>query len=115
MLTAHNIPIAAWPLLLGLAGAQSSRRGRTAADTLVLACMLANVVPVGAALGAYGTALLPYVPQLPLEWAGLAAGYAGWLVQRRRPLTARARLAWLALICGLLAAGVLETAAVPHR
>jgi hypothetical protein len=115
-LAAHNLPIAAWPLLLGLTGAHRRRLARGAADSAVLACMLVNAVPVGAALGAYGSALIAYVPQLPLEWAGLALGYGGWLMQRRRALGAREGLLWLALIAAvLLAAAILETFGVPHR
>ncbi len=54
---------------------------------MLLACIIVNTLQVGAALGAYGTALLPYIPQLPLEWGGLALGASAWLVQRRRALT----------------------------
>jgi lysylphosphatidylglycerol synthetase-like protein (DUF2156 family) len=115
-LAAHNIPIATWPLLLGVMGAYPHRLTWQFADTLVVACLLVNVLPVGAALGAYGTPLLPYVPQLPLEWAGLALGAGSWLVQRDRELTGRERLMWLAVTAGvLLCAAVLETVAVPHR
>ena len=115
-LAAHNIPIAAWPLLLGVAGVSRQRLAVRAADILVGASMLANTVPVGAALGAYGGTVIAYVPQLPLEWAGLAIGYGSWLVQRRRPMESRERLARLALIAAtLLIAAMLETAAVPHR
>ena len=78
--------------------------------------MIVNVLPVGAALGAYGLPLLPYLPQLPLEWAGLTLGASAWLVQRRRALTLPQGLGLLALIAGvLLCAAVLETVAVPHR
>lgn len=116
VLAAHNIPIVAWPLLLGVIGADRHRVGRRLADIVLLACILVNVVPVGVALGAYGTPLLPYVPQLPLEWAGLALGASAWLVQRHRALTLREGLVWFALIVGvLLCAAALETVAVPHR
>jgi hypothetical protein len=84
-LTAHNLPIAAWPILLGVLGAHRHRLTIRIADTVLLGTLTANVLPVGAALGAYGTALLPYVPQLPAEWAGLALGSGAWLVQRRAP------------------------------
>lgn len=115
-LAAHNIPIAAWPLLLGLTGADRGRLTRHLADCAVPACILANSLPVGAALAAYGTALIAYLPQLPLEWAGLALGYGSWLVQRQRPLTPREKLIWLAMITAvLLLAATLETTAVPHR
>ena len=115
-LAAHNLPVAAWPLLLGLSGAARSRRARRATDALVLACAAANTIPVGAAIGAYGAHLLPYIPQLPLEWAALASGYGSWLLQRQRALDTRRRLAWLGLtsVLVLLAAAV-ETAAVPQR
>jgi hypothetical protein len=115
-LAAHNIPIAAWPLLLGVLGAHRHRLARHVADGVLLACIIANTLPVGAALGAYGTAVLPYIPQLPLEWAGLALGASAWLIQRRRALTVSEGLALLALIVGLLlCAAVVETVTVPHR
>jgi hypothetical protein len=115
-LAAHNIPIAAWPLLLGVLGADRHRLTRQLADTLVVACLLANTLIVGAALGAYGRPLVPYLPQLPLEWAGLALGASSWLIQRERELTGRERLLWLAVTAGVLVcAAALETVAVPHR
>lgn len=82
-LWAHNTPIAAWPVLLCPLGAGRSRRSRMVGDLLVLACLVANTVPVGAALAAYGSQLLGWVPQLPVEWAGLAMGAAWWLAARR--------------------------------
>lgn len=115
-LAAHNIPIAAWPLLLGVIGAHHHRLGRKIADSVLLACIIVNTLPVGVALGAYGAPLLPYIPQLPVEWAGLALGASAWLLQRRRALAVPEGLALLALTaCVLLCAAVLETVAVPHR
>jgi hypothetical protein len=115
-LAAHNIPIAAWPLLLGLLGAQRHRLATHVADGVLLGCIILNTLPVGAALGAYGTTLLPYIPQLPLEWGGLALGASAWLTQRHRALTVPEGLGLLALTAGvLLCAATLETIAVPHR
>jgi len=112
-LAAHNIAIAAWPLLLGVAGAHQHRLARHVADGVLLACIAVNTVLVGGALGAYGTSLLPYIPQLPLEWAALALGASSWLTHRRTALTFAE---WLAAIaCLLVCAAVLETGAVPHR
>lgn len=109
-LWAHNLPIAAWPLLLTPLGAHRTPAGRRIADLLLAACIVANALPVGAALGAYGTRLIWWVPQLPLEWAGLACGAAWWLTVRQQPPRARAALAWLGICAALLlAAALIET------
>ena len=55
-LAAHNIPIASWPLLLGVLGAHRHRLARPVANGVLLACIIANTLPVGAALGAKGRA-----------------------------------------------------------
>jgi hypothetical protein len=115
-LAAHNIPIESWPLLLGVLGAHRNRYARRATDGFLLVWLIANTLPVGAALGAYGMAVVPYLPHLPLEWAGLALGTSSWLVQRRSTLSVHERVVWLALTAGvLLCAATLETVAVPHR
>jgi hypothetical protein len=115
-LAAHNIPIASWPLLLGLLGAHRHRLARHVADGVLLACIILNALPVGAALGAYGTAVLPYLPQLPFEWSAVALGASAWVAQRRRALAVRTRLGLFVLIVGVLfCAATLETVAVPHR
>jgi hypothetical protein len=113
---AHNTPIVGWPLLLGIMGAHRHPTARYGADGVLLACVLLNTLQVGAALGAYGTALLAYIPNVPFEWAGLALGASAWLLQRRRALTVGQGFALLALIVGvLLCAATLETVGVPHR
>ena len=115
-LAAHNFPIAAWPLLLGLVGAHRDVTARRTADVVLAVGIAVNVLQVAAALGAYGPALLAYVPQLPLEWAALALGASGWLCQRQHQLTIRKGLALLALTAGVvLCAATVETVAVPHR
>lgn len=115
-LLAHNLPLAAWPLLLGVVGAHHHRLASRAADALIAGWLTANVLPVGAALGAYGSPLLAYLPQVPFEWAGLALGASAWLMQRHAPLTVRQGAALFAGIAGaLLCAAFLETVAVPHR
>jgi hypothetical protein len=116
LLLAHNLPLASWPLLLGVVGAHRRHLARQAADMLVAAVFTVNVLTVGVGLGVYGLPLLPYIPQVPLEWAALALGASAWLMQRRDPLTVRQGAALFALIAGvLLCAATLETVAVPHR
>ena len=113
---AHNLPIFAWPLLLGLTGAHRHPLAKRIADGLLTGCIIVNTLQVGAAFGAYGAPLLPYVPQLPVEWAGLALGASSWIIQRRRALTVPEGLRVFALIAVvLLCAATLETVAVPHR
>ncbi|MFI4984912.1 MAG: hypothetical protein ACHQAV_02860 [Solirubrobacterales bacterium] len=115
-LAAHNLPITAWPVLLGVVGAHRRPTTRTIADVVVAAAITANVLIVGSALGAYGAALLPYVPQLPVEWAALALGASSWLVQRRRALTVPEGAICVGLIAFVvLLAAAVETVAVPHR
>jgi hypothetical protein len=116
VLVVHNLPIVAWPLLLGVVGAHRHPTARQIADVMVAACVTVNILIVGAALGAYGFRLLPYLPQLPLEWAGLALGASSWLLQRRRTLTLHEGLVCFGLIAiALLGAATLESVAVPHR
>jgi hypothetical protein len=114
-LTAHNLPICGWPLLIGSLRVGDRPSWRALLDVTLAACALANILPVACALGAYGGALLPYMPQLPLEWGALAVGYGSWLLERRRALSRARRLQLLGVLAALaLAAGVLETYAVPH-
>jgi hypothetical protein len=115
-LAAHNIPIASWPLLLGVLGAHRHRLATHVADGVLLACIIVNTLPVGAALDAYGGAVLPYLPHLPVEWGGLALGASAWLVQRRQALTVSEGIGlFLVIACVLLCAAVLESVGVPHR
>jgi hypothetical protein len=113
-LALHNLPICAWPLVLPAAGACRTRGARLAAHALVAASLSANAMLIGVAIGAYGSRLLPYVPQLPLEWLALAAGAAGWVAPSAWA-DRRVRVEVAALIgVALLAAAAVETYAVPH-
>jgi hypothetical protein len=113
-LTAHNLPVAAWPLLLDATGARHCTRGHRIAFCLICGSLAENAFPVGAAFGAYGIGVARFAPQLPLEWAALALGASAGLAQY--PLTRKERIAVLAVIAALLAgAAGIETFAVPHR
>ena len=114
-IAAHNVQTAGWPLLLPLVGAHRNRLTRVVADVAVAAMVAVNAIVVGLAIGSYGVSLLPYTPQLPLEWAGVALAPAAWLATRtadhRPPLH---RLAAVMAVL-LAAAAVVETTLVPHR
>jgi hypothetical protein len=114
-LLAHNLPIAAWPILLGATGAHRYRKTSRAADVLVLTTLVVNAAPVGAALGAYGSELLPYLPHVPIEWAALALGASASAIQRQRAMTFIEGARIGVLVATLLAvAAALETWGVPH-
>jgi hypothetical protein len=51
---------------------------------------------------------------VPLEWTGIAAGSAGWVIERKRQLDGRCfGVALTALL--LFCATAIETCLVPHR
>jgi hypothetical protein len=131
-IAANNILHSVWPLSLGLIGAQRRRSARLLADAAVLANLAVAGLLVGGAIGGYGLRALPFLPHVPLEWAGIALGAAGWLVERERRFRGReherpfdereglisGRLRALAagLTVGvLICAASFESFLVPHR
>lgn len=112
----NNARTLAAPFLLAAVGFPRSRLGRRAGDLTVAALAAASTVPVGLELGRWQTRLLPYLPQLPLEWAALTLAVHAWLTARNQPITIRqlAPLAAVTLVLLVGAAG-LETWATPHR
>jgi hypothetical protein len=105
---------AGWPLLLALLDGPH-RAIRAVHGALIAAWLAVNVISVGAAIGSYGTPILPYLPHLPLEWTAVALSLAGYLHARGRQATGRALLTpALALTVILIAAAALETYATPH-
>jgi hypothetical protein len=115
-ITGANLRVLAAPTLLWLLGADKSRLGRRAGDVVVLAVIAVNAIPVGIALGHWQGRLVPYVPQLPLEWTALTLAVSAWLTIRTGTAT-RQRIAVLAGNTAVLifAAAGLETWGTPHR
>jgi uncharacterized membrane protein SpoIIM required for sporulation len=90
-----------WPVLLG--------------DVVIVACLSANMALGGLALGAYGMRALPYLPQWPLEWGGLALALAAWRRSRRgRRDPFELVLLAIGTALFLCVAALLETYAVPQ-
>ena len=115
-IAANNTLHSVWPCTLGLLGTQRRRSTRMIANAVVLANLAVPAILVSSALGAYGTRLLPYIPNIPIEFAGIAAGATGWLIEREQTLTTRERAHWIALnILLLVCAAIVETYLVPHR
>jgi hypothetical protein len=117
LILANNVREAMVPFLF--AALRVGRRRRhvivTLGDLVVGASLTANVALAGVALGTYGIRLLPYLPQWPLEWGGLALALTGW----RRARTGRQDpcdlvLLAIATVILLCLAALLETYAVPQ-
>jgi hypothetical protein len=111
----NNVRVLAVPFLFGLLRLQQSRLGRRAGDLLTLAIAAASAIPVGIELDRWRDRLLPYVPQLPIEWAALVLAVTAWLTIRtghvdRRQLTVLAITTLLLLI----AAAAVEAFCTPH-
>lgn len=110
-LTAHNAPVALWPVGLVAAGWAAIPVARTLGDVLVTAQLAGHGLLVGSALGAHPD-LWRYLPHLPVEWLALTIPAAAWITARRGD---RMPLIAAGLLTGLLVAGaaLLETYAVP--
>jgi hypothetical protein len=103
------------PFLLVALGWQKHRVSRRLGDGLIVAIALLNGVSVGLEIGRWQLTLLPYIPQLPIEWTALAVSTAVWLHARTHspaPVST-IRLAALALALTIAAASV-EVLATPH-
>ena len=110
----NNARVLGAPFLLYLLGFPASRTGQLAGDVLVALLVAASAVPVGLELGRWHARLLPFLPQLPLEWAALAVAMSVWLTTRHNHAHSSQLALLAALILALLvAAAALETS-VPH-
>ena len=104
------------PTCSGCSASPTAASGDAAGDTLMLAVTAASSIPVGIELGRWQAQLLPYIPQLPLEWAALATTVSAWLLIRTNTAR-RHQIAVLAVATAvlLIAAAALETWCTPHR
>jgi hypothetical protein len=113
---ANNTTVLAVPYVLWALGLPCHRIGRRLGDVAVATITGQSTLPVGIALAHWRAGLLPYIPQLPLEWAALSTTVAAWLRARDGHPTARALPGLAAITLVLLTAGAsLETWATPHR
>ena len=113
-IAADNARVLSAPFLLAFFRFPAHPRTRQFGDLLIAGVLGANALRVGLALGRWHTRLLPYVPQLPLEWLAAALAGAAWLALRTgaRRQTAIAYLA--AVLVVVTAAAAVETIATPH-
>lgn len=112
----NNLRVLAAPFLLWLLRPDTSRLGRAIGDILIAALVAANALPVGVELGRWRGRLIPYVPQLPLEWTALIVSTALWItIRHAHPAARQLALPALAILLLLTAAAAVETWATPHR
>jgi hypothetical protein len=111
---ATNLRLLSVPFALGLLGFHRGHRARRFGDLLVGAVVTLNTVRVGLALGRYGTRLIPYIPQLPVEWLALALSTSAWIATRRgaQPHVLRTRA--LQTLAAAAAAAAIEALLTPH-
>jgi hypothetical protein len=109
-----NARVLSAPFLLALFRFPSDRRSCQLGDLLVVVLLGGNALRVGLALGRDRGALLPYLPQLPLEWLAAALAAAAWLTLRTGARK-RTGLAYVAAVLVLVAAAAaIETICTPH-
>ena len=112
---ATNLRVLVLPFALWLLRFPAERLSRHLGDLLVLVVVTLNTLTVGIELGRWRTQLIPYVPQLPLEWAALTIAVGAWLTARN-DRAERSHLISLAVLSTLLlvSAAAVETWATPH-
>jgi len=113
-IAATNARILSAPFLLAVFRFPAQRFTRRLGDLVIGGMLGANALRVGLALGRWHARLIPYLPQLPLEWLAAALTAASW-VALRNGIGRRTALAYLAAVLGLVvAAAAVETIATPH-
>jgi hypothetical protein len=112
----NNARVLAPPFLLALLGLGNGRISRAVGDVIVTAPLALVTLSVGLALGRWGDRLLPYIPQLPVEYAAAAGAASVWITRRRSPRPqARSLAADAGVVLVLLAiAAALEVLTTPH-
>ncbi len=113
---ANNLGLLAVPFALCLLGYNTDRVSRHTGDLLLLVLVTVNALRVGVELGRWRGQLIPYVPQLPLEWTALAIAASVWLTARTQTINRRHLMILAAATVLLLTtAAAVETWGTPHR
>ena len=113
----NNLRVLAAPFILAAARFGATRASRFTGDAIVATILVGNAVAVGLALGRWRSALIPFVPQLPIEYLATATAAAAWLDARRHapPRGPQMAVADAAATIGLtVAAAAIEVLLTPH-
>lgn len=115
-IAANNTLRSVWPLTLGLVDAQRRRVTRLLADGVVLGNLVVSGLLVGGAIGGYGNRALAFLPHVPFEMAGFAVGAAGWIVEKKQPISHHWRCVASAFaVIVLTCSAIIEAFLTPHR
>lgn len=110
----HNARLALAPLAAAAAVQHHPGRLRRTGDVLLGLVFAANVIPVAIELGTWGSRLVPYIPNAPVELLALVIGPVSWWRVTRGRLPVRCLWPIAAVVLALLLlAACLETWAVP--
>ena len=110
----HNARLAVAPLAAAAAVQRGGGRVRRVGDVLFGFLLAVNVIPVAVDLGTWGSRLVPYIPNAPVELLGLVIGPVAWWLVTRGCIPVRSLWLIAALVVALLLiAACLETWAVP--
>ena len=113
----NNVRVLAAPFILVAAGFERGRCSRVAGDMVVAAILAGNAVAIGLALGRWGGTLVPFLPQLPLEYLAAATAAAAWFEARRYARSSGSRIAMryaAATIALTTCAAAIEVLLTPH-
>lgn len=81
---ANNARVLAAPFILIAARFARSRPTRLAGDAIAATIFAGNALWIGLAIGRWEGTLIPYLPQLPLEYLAASAAAAAWIHTRSR-------------------------------
>jgi hypothetical protein len=109
----NNLRVLAAPFILVVARFERTRASRLAGDTIVATILAGNGITVGLALGRWQSALIGFVPQLPVEYLAAATAAAAWL-DARRHRAGTVLTSGAATIVLTAAAAVIEVLLTPH-
>lgn len=79
----NNLRVLAAPFIFATARFGAARVSRLAGDTIVATILAGNAFAIGLALGRWRGALLPFIPQLPIEYLAAATAASLWIEARR--------------------------------
>ena len=113
----NNLRVLAAPFILTAARFGATRASRLGGDAIVATILFGNAVVVGLAVGRWRGALIPFLPQLPVEYLAAATAAAAWLDARRHAPARGPQLAAanaVATIGLAAAAAAIEVLLTPH-